>query len=289
MPKSPGVVRIAALGDIHLGRAAYGPPVQTIFADVAERADVLVLCGDLTDRGEPEEARQIAKALAGLGLPIVAVLGNHDYESDQAPELKRILCESGIQVLDGEAVELHGVGFAGVKGFAGGFGRRALGPWGEEVIKLFVREAVNEALKLETALSRLRTERKIALLHYSPIAGTVEGEPLEIYPYLGSSRLEEPLTRYPVDFVFHGHAHHGTLEGRTLAGVPVYNVSLSLLQQQYPQGPLYRVVEVNTATAPARTTPPPAGSEEVQEERRRTEQGDRRGTVSGVRPAPTQH
>jgi Icc-related predicted phosphoesterase len=215
-------------------------------------------------------------------------LGNHVYESGQAPELKRILCESGIQVLDGEAVELHGVGFAGVKGFAGGFGRRALGPWGEEVIKLFVREAVNEALKLETALSRLRTERKIALLHYSPIAGTVEGEPHEIYPYLGSSRLEEPLTRYPVDFVFHGHAHHGTLEGRTLAGVPVYNVSLSLLQQHFPQGPLYRVVEVNTAAAPARTTPS-AGSEEVQEERRRTEQGDRRGTVSGVRPAPTQH
>ena len=146
MPKSPGVVRIAALGDIHLGRAAYGPPVQTIFTDVAEQADILLLCGDLTDRGEPEEGRQIAKALEGLGLPIVAVLGNHDYESGQAPELKRILCESGIQVLDGDAIELQGVGFAGVKGFAGGFGRRALGPWGEEIIKLFVREAVNEAL-----------------------------------------------------------------------------------------------------------------------------------------------
>jgi Icc-related predicted phosphoesterase len=289
MPKSPGVVRIAALGDIHLGRAAYGPPIQTIFAEVAERADILALTGDLTDRGEPEEGRQIAKALAGLGLPIVAVLGNHDFESGQAPELKRILCESGIQVLDGDAVELHGVGFAGVKGFAGGFGRRALGPWGEEVIKLFVREAVNEALKLETALSRLRTERKIALLHYSPIAGTVEGEPHEIYPYLGSSRLEEPLTRYPVDFVFHGHAHHGALEGRTLSGVPVYNVSLTLLQQHFPQGPFYRIVEVSTATAPAQTKPPATGPDDGQEERRRTEQPDRRGATSGVRPAPTQH
>ena len=289
MPKSPGVVRIAALGDIHLGRAAYGPPVQSIFTDVAERADILVLCGDLTDRGEPEEGRQVAKALAGLGLPIVAVLGNHDYESGQAPELKRILCESGIQVLDGDAIELHGVGFAGVKGFAGGFGRRALGPWGEEIIKLFVREAVDEALKLETALSRLRTERKIALLHYSPIAGTVEGEPLEIYPYLGSSRLEEPLTRYPVDCVFHGHAHHGTLEGRTLGGVPVYNVSLSLLQQQLPNGPLYRIVEMTTGapTAPARPGGPSV--EDGREERRRTERPDRRGTASGVRPAPTQH
>jgi Icc-related predicted phosphoesterase len=289
MPKSPGVVRIAALGDIHLGRAAYGPPIQTIFTDVAERADILVLCGDLTDRGEPEEGRQVAKALAGLGLPIVAVLGNHDFESGQAPELKRILCESGIQVLDGDALELHGVGFAGVKGFAGGFGRRALGPWGEEVIKLFVREAVNEALKLETALSRLRTERKIALLHYSPIAGTVEGEPHEIYPYLGSSRLEEPLTRYPVDFVFHGHAHHGALEGRTLGGVPVYNVSLTLLQQHFPQGPLYRIVEVSTGTAPAQGKAADPGSEDGREERRRTEQPDRRGATSGVRPGPTQH
>jgi Icc-related predicted phosphoesterase len=287
MPKSPGVVRIAAVGDIHLGRAAYGPPIQSIFADVAERADILALCGDLTDRGEPEEGRQISKALAGLGLPIVAVLGNHDYESGQAPELKRILCESGIQVLDGDAVELHGVGFAGVKGFAGGFGRRALGPWGEEIIKLFVREAVDEALKLETALSRLRTERKIALLHYSPVAGTVEGEPLEIYPYLGSSRLEEPLTRYPVDFVFHGHAHHGALEARTLGGVPVYNVSLSLLQQHFPQGPLYRVIEV--ATAPAQTWPPAPGPDDGREERRRTEP-DRRAPSAGVRPTPrTQH
>jgi Icc-related predicted phosphoesterase len=289
MSKSPGVVRIAAIGDIHLGRAAYGPPIQTIFAEVAERADILALTGDLTDRGEPEEGRQIAKALTGLGLPIVAVLGNHDFESGQAPELKRILCESGIQVLDGDAVELHGVGFAGVKGFAGGFGRRALGPWGEEVIKLFVREAVNEALKLETALSRLRTERKIALLHYSPIAGTVEGEPHEIYPYLGSSRLEEPLTRYPVDFVFHGHAHHGALEGRTLSGVPVYNVSLTLLQQHFPQGPFYRIVEVGTGTAAAQTRPPATGPDDAQEERRRTEQPDRRGAISGVRPAPTQH
>lgn len=249
MPKSSGVVRIAALGDIHLGRAAYGPPVQSIFTDVAEQADILVLCGDLTDRGEPEEGRQVAKALAGLGLPIVAVLGNHDYESGQAPELKRILCESGIQVLDGDAIELHGVGFAGVKGFAGGFGRRALGPWGEEIIKLFVQEALNEALKLETALARLRTEHRIVLMHYSPIEGTVVGEPKEIYPYLGSSRLEEPLTRYPVDAVFHGHAHHGTAEARTRTGVPVYNVSMNLLQREHPEGPLFRFLDLEVSGA----------------------------------------
>jgi Icc-related predicted phosphoesterase len=247
MVKTPGVVRIAAVGDIHLGRAAYGPPIQTLFAQVAERADVLALCGDLTDRGEPEEGRQLARALASVGVPVVAVLGNHDYEAGKVPELSRILCEAGVQVLDGgDALEIQGVGFAGVKGFAGGFGRRALGPWGEETIKLFVREAVEEALKLETSLSKLRTDRRVVLLHYSPIAGTVEGEPKEIYPYLGSSRLEEPLTRYPVDVVFHGHAHHGTLEGKTLGGVRVYNVSLALLQHSFPDQPPFRIVELRT-------------------------------------------
>jgi len=245
MVKTSGVVRIAAVGDIHLGRAAYGPPIQTLFAQVAELADVLALCGDLTDRGDPEEGRQLGRALATVGVPVVAVLGNHDYESGKVPELIRILTEAGVQVLEGgDAFEIQGVGFAGIKGFAGGFGRRALGPWGEEIIKLFVREAVEEALKLETSLSKLRTERRVALLHYSPIAGTVEGEPREIYAYLGSSRLEEPLIRYPVDLVFHGHAHHGTLEGKTVGGVTVYNVSLALLQRTFPDAPPFRVVEL---------------------------------------------
>jgi Icc-related predicted phosphoesterase len=245
MAKTPGVVRIAAVGDIHLGRASYGPPIQTLFTQVAELADVLALCGDLTDRGDPEEGRQLGRALATVGVPIVAVLGNHDHEAAKVPELTRILTDSGVQVLDGgDAFEVQGVGFAGVKGFAGGFGRRALGPWGEETIKLFVREAVEEALKLETSLSKLRSERRVALLHYSPIAGTVEGEPREIYAFLGSSRLEEPLIRYPVDVVFHGHAHHGALEGKTVGGVTVYNVSLSLLQRTFPDAPPFRIVEL---------------------------------------------
>ncbi|MGH7526618.1 MAG: metallophosphoesterase family protein, partial [Gemmatimonadales bacterium] len=131
MVKTPGIVRVAAVADIHLGRAAYGPPLPTLLGQVAERADVLALCGDLTDRGDPDEARSLARALAGVGVPIVAVLGNHDHELGKAAEVGRILCESGVQVLDGDAFEVHGVGFAGVKGFAGGFGRRALGPWGE--------------------------------------------------------------------------------------------------------------------------------------------------------------
>ena len=279
MVKTPGVVRIAAVGDIHLGRAAYGPPIQTIFAQVAERADVLALCGDLTDRGDPEEGRQLARALATVGVPVVAVLGNHDYESGKVPELTRVLCEAGVQVLDGgDAFEIHGVGFAGVKGFAGGFGRRALGPWGEETIKLFVREAVDEALKLETSLSKLRSDRRrVVLLHYSPIAGTVEGEPKEIYAYLGSSRLEEPLIRYPVDAVFHGHAHHGTLEGRTVGGVKVYNVSLALLQRSFPEAPGFRVIELCTE---------PEKREDGQVERRGDGQVDRRaGPQAGRRSA----
>jgi len=218
--------------------------LQMLFSQVSAHADVLALCGDLTDRGDPEEARQMAKALGSVTVPIVAVLGNHDYECGKVSEITRILCDAGVRVLDGDAVELLGVGFAGAKGFAGGFGRGALGPWGEPLIKQFVREAVDEALKLETALSRLRTERKVALLHYAPIAATVEGEPREIYPYLGSSRLEEPLGRYPVDVVFHGHAHHGAPQGRTMGDVPVYNVSMMLLQRTYPDRPAFRVVEL---------------------------------------------
>jgi Icc-related predicted phosphoesterase len=244
MAKKSGAVRIAAIGDIHHGGKGLDPPLQILFAQVAEHADVLALCGDLTDRGDPEEARVMAKALANVPVPIVAILGNHDYECGKQAEVTKILEDAGVRVLDGDAHEVLGVGFAGVKGFAGGFGRHALGPWGEEIIKRFVREALDEALKLETALSRLRTERKVALLHYSPIVATVEGEPLEIYPYLGSSRLEEPLSRYPVDVVFHGHAHHGTPEGRTRADVPVYNVSMMLLQRSFPQRPPFRVVEL---------------------------------------------
>jgi Icc-related predicted phosphoesterase len=244
MTKTPGRVRIAAVADLHFGRAGTGPPLRTLFGDVVERADVLALCGDLTDTGEPEDARALVRALSPATIPTVAVLGNHDCESGKMAEVIRILGEAGVHVLDGTSFEVYGVGFAGVKGFCGGFGRRALGPWGEEVVKLFVQEALNEALKLETALARLRDGPRIVLMHYSPIEGTVEGEPKEIYPYLGSSRLEEPLTRYPVDAVFHGHAHHGAAEGHTRTGVPVYNVSMHLMQREHPDGPLFRFLDV---------------------------------------------
>jgi Icc-related predicted phosphoesterase len=243
-------LRVAAVADLHFGRDGYGPPLRPLFDALSERADVLALCGDLTDSGEPEEARGLARVLSGTTIPTVAVFGNHDYESGKTAEVGKILCDAGVHLLDGGTFEVHGVGFAGVKGFAGGFGRRALGPWGEEVIKLFVQEALNEALKLETALARLRSERRIVLMHYSPIEATVEGEPREIYPYLGSSRLEEPLTRYPVDAVFHGHAHHGAPEGQTKTGTPVYNVSINLLQRINPEGRPYRILELPVDGAP---------------------------------------
>jgi Icc-related predicted phosphoesterase len=237
-------LRIAALGDIHVSKNSHGA-FQTLFTQISTTADVLVLCGDFTDYGLPEEARILAREITtGLKIPVIAVLGNHDYESGKQDEIRQILSDAGVTVLDGEATEIQGVGFAGVKGFAGGFGRGALGPWGEQAIKLFVQEAVDEALKLESALARLRTQRRVAVLHYSPIRATVEGEPLEIFPYLGSSRLEEPINRYRVNAVFHGHAHRGAPEGRTATGVPVYNVAMPLLARTNPDRPPYLVVEL---------------------------------------------
>jgi Icc-related predicted phosphoesterase len=195
----------------------------------------------------------------------VAVLGNHDFESDKQDEIRQIITDAGVVVLDGDACEMHGVGIAGVKGFGGGFGQRALGPWGEPIIKQFVHEAVNEALKMEAALARLRTTRIVALLHYAPVQQTVEGEPPEIYPFIGSSRLEEPIGRYPVSLVVHGHAHRGQLEGVTKSGAPVYNVSLPLLARTFPGRPAFRVFEIATGDRvageppPAHSTPPAPG------------------------------
>ena len=248
MHAAKDVVRIAALGDLHHSRTAPAGALQPLFAQISEEADILVLCGDLTDYGLPDEAKALVRELAPLKIPSVAVLGNHDFQSDQPGEVSRILADAGVKMLDGDTTEIEGIGFAGIKGFAGGFGRRALGPWGETIIKQFVHEAVNEALKLETALARLRTPRLIAVLHYSPIQETVEGEPMEIFPFLGCSRLEEPLTRYPVTAVFHGHAHHGRPEGATRTGAPVFNVSMAMMRELFPERP-FRIVEVPMRTA----------------------------------------
>jgi Icc-related predicted phosphoesterase len=245
-PSATGVrkyVRIAALGDLHCTRTSAGK-FQPLFAQVSESADMLLLAGDLTDTGHAEEARVLARELSSLRVPAVAVLGNHDFESGRQEEVSHILTDTGLTVLDGEACEVLGIGIAGVKGFAGGFGSAALGPWGEPTMKQFVHEAVNEALKLEASLARLRSPKRVVLLHYSPIRETVEGEPLEIYPFVGSSRLEEPIGRYPVSMVVHGHAHRGKHEGRTKNDVPVYNVSLPLLNRTFPGRPPFLVLEV---------------------------------------------
>jgi Icc-related predicted phosphoesterase len=257
-------IRIAAIGDLHVSKSSQGA-FQPLFNQVNNAADVLVLCGDFTDYGLPEEARILSRDLtAAVKIPVIAVLGNHDYESGKEAEITQILRDSGVTVLDGEATEVHGIGFAGAKGFCGGFGRGALGPWGERTIKLFVQEAADEALKLEAALARLRTPRRVAVLHYAPIRGTVEGEPIEIFPYLGSSRLEEPINRYRVSVAFHGHAHRGAPEGRTSTGVPVYNVAMPLLARQNPDRPPFLVFELppdgeghEASVPPAATTAPP--------------------------------
>jgi Icc-related predicted phosphoesterase len=243
MGKSSTTLRLAAVGDLHVTKAAAGT-LRSFFAQASEAADVLLLCGDLTDYGTAEEAHVLAEELGAVSVPIVAVLGNHDYESGTPEVVCQALTHAGVHVLDGEAVEIEGVGFAGAKGFAGGFGRGSLGAWGEPAIKLFVKEALNEAMKLESALAKLRTPRRVALLHYSPIAGTVQGEPVDIFPFLGSSRLEEPLLRYPVDAIFHGHAHRGTPEARTINGVPVFNVAKPLLQRSRPDQPPFRLFEL---------------------------------------------
>ena len=248
-PKNP--VRIAALGDLHYGRTTPAGSLQPLFTQINDSADILALCGDLTDYGLVEEARALVKELIPtVKIPIVTVLGNHDFESGQQSEIVKVLADAGIVTLDGETTEIQGIGFAGIKGFAGGFGRRALGPWGEEIIKRFVHEAVDEALKLESALARLRNETLIVLLHYAPIQGTVEGEPLDIYPFLGCSRLEDPITRFPVTAVFHGHAHHGAPEGRTRNDVPVYNVSASLMREVFPDRP-FRLIAVGPTQSAA--------------------------------------
>jgi len=237
-------LRIAATADLHVKKTSAGL-LQPLFAKVSETADVLLMCGDLTDYGAPEEAKILAREItSSLRIPVIAVLGNHDYETGKQDEIAKIMTDAGVTMLDGDAHEIHGVGFAGTKGFGGGFGRRSLGAWGEEILKKFVHETIEEALKLEAALARLRTPQKIAVLHYSPIAATVVGEPPEIMAFLGSSRLEEPIDRYRVTTVFHGHAHHGALEGRTKGNAQVYNVAMPLLIANFPDQLPFRVIEV---------------------------------------------
>jgi Icc-related predicted phosphoesterase len=235
-------MRIAATADLH-----FTPQSATVLRDqfnkVRDDADLLIVAGDLTNYGKPSEMEPLLNTLVRLRIPTVAVLGNHDYESEQQVELMRMMTVEGIKVLDGSAYERDGVGFAGTKGFVGGFGRGILTAFGEAEIKAFVRASIDEALKLERAMSQLRTTKRVVVLHYAPIAATTEGEALEISPFLGTSRLAEVIDRHGADLVLHGHAHNGKLDGNTAGGIPVHNVAITLLQSQQSPG-AYRVFDV---------------------------------------------
>jgi Icc-related predicted phosphoesterase len=235
-----GTLRVAAIADLHV-REDGSESYRELFGEISRAADVLVIAGDLTDLGKPREAELLAQDLKACSIPVLGVLGNHDYECNCPEEVSRILREAGMKVLDGQAVEIQGVGFVGVKGFAGGFGRRMLGSFGEPAIKQFVGETVNETMRLENAMRTVRSKRSMVILHYAPVAETIESEPLEIYPFLGSSRLGETIDRFKVSAIVHGHAHRGRFEGRTPGGQRVYNVARHI---EKPDGKPYAIIEV---------------------------------------------
>ena len=235
-------MKIAAIGDLHVTEDSVAP-YRRLFAEMSEEADVIVLAGDLTNFGKISEAEILAEDIGTCSKPVLGVLGNHDYECGQPEKVTEILHDAGMTILDEQAVVVDGVGFAGVKGFIGGFGRGELAPFGEPEIKAFVDIAVNEARKLENGLRSLRTDRSVAVLHYSPIQDTLEGEPIEIFQYLGSSRLADAIDRFDnVKAVVHGHAHHGTYEGRTMRGTPVYNCAQFVLREKF--GKPYTLLEI---------------------------------------------
>lgn len=227
-------IRIAAVGDLHYD-VQRGTSFRDMFSAINRKADILVLCGDMTTHGKPEQMQAFVEELAGVDIPIVAVLGNHDHEAGMHEEATEILKDRGVAVLDGDFVVIDGVGFAGTKGFAGGFGRGALAPFGELLIKEFVQAALDEALKLENGLRSIHADVKVAVLHYAPIHETIVGEPEVIWPFLGSSRLLGPIETLGADVVFHGHAHHGTFAAKTPAGIQVFNVAQPVLQEELGQ------------------------------------------------------
>jgi len=239
------VVRVAAISDVHC-KLDSKQGLRPVFDQIAGEADVLLVCGDITHLGLPEEACVfLEQAVPVLNkIPVICVLGNHDFESGKQDALWEQLSGAGLIMMDGDSLQIYGVGFTGVKGFGGGFGRMAVHPWGEKVIKDFVKEADIEAEKLESGLSKLDLGPRIVVMHYAPIRATVAGEPPELFPFLGSSRLEDPLNRFAVTAVFHGHAHHGSFKGKTDANIPVYNVSVAVLKQRFPKRAPFFMLEV---------------------------------------------
>src|SRR3569623_195742 len=241
-PSTTEALTLAAIGDLHVSETSQAR-YRELFEEISEKAAVLALCGDLTNFGKTSEAEILAEDLRHCTIPMVGVLGNHDFECGVPEEVSKILEEAGVRMLGEQATVIEGVGFAGVKGFVGGFGRGELGPFGENAIKAFVDESREEARKLENALRSLRTERVVAVPHTSPIPETVEGELLESSPFLGSSRPAHAVDRFDnVKVVVHGHAHRGSYQGRTPRGTPVYNVAQYVVEPAF--GRPYALLEV---------------------------------------------
>jgi Icc-related predicted phosphoesterase len=240
MSDAPARLRIAALADLHVGDTQKHP-YRELFTEIAQNADVLALCGDLTNLGAVKEAEILAEDLSACSIPKVGVLGNHDYECNCVEAVSEVFRQAGLNLLEGQATEIDGVSFVGAKGFAGGFGRYLLGSFGEAATKAFVAEGVQEALRLENAMRNARSHRVLVILHYSPVLDTIRGEPPEIFPFLGSSRLAETIDRFPVNAIVHGHAHHGTFEGRTPGGIPVFNVASHIPK---PGGRPYHILDI---------------------------------------------
>lgn len=243
------MIRIAAVGDIHLGEDSRG---TMRWHDIAERADLLLVAGDLTCHGTAAEGRVVADELSTCPVPVVCVLGNHDYHQNQQDEITAVLRDAGVVVLEGQThtVDVAGrrIGVAGVKGFGGGFAGKCATAFGEPEMKAFVSATETASAALRSGLRALDTDYRIALLHYSPVADTLHGEPPEIYPFLGSCLLAESIDDAGADLAVHGHAHSGTEAGRTAGGIPVRNVAQPLIRAPYT---VYHVNGVATAAASA--------------------------------------
>jgi Icc-related predicted phosphoesterase len=230
------MIRVAAVGDVHLAEDLRGS-LRPQLAGIGDHADVLLLAGDLTRHGDLAEVRVVAAEFGGLDVPVVAVLGNHDYQSDRTEAITTLLKDAGISVLEGTGVVLGvpggRLGVAGTKGFGGGFPGRSGSEFGEPEMKAFIRHSRQLAEGLGRALKELDADFRVALTHYSPVEDTLAGEPPEIYPFLGSYFLAEAIDSVPADLAVHGHAHAGTEKGQTPGGVPVRNVAMPVIQRPY--------------------------------------------------------
>jgi len=233
------VIRVAAVGDIHMGADSQGL-LRPAFDTLPDCADLLLLAGDLTRHGTPEEAGVVAREVRGLAVPVVAVLGNHDHHDEQPEKVTEILQDADVTVLEGQATVFDcagtRVGVAGTKGFGGGFVGRSAGEFGEPLMKEFVRYSRRCADGLRESLDELRErgcEARVALTHFSPVADTLAGEPLEIYPFLGSYLLAEAIDTGGADLAVHGHAHMGTEHGTTAGGVRVRNVAQPVIRRAF--------------------------------------------------------